>query len=140
MRTAPMSTSTTRAISADTANLSDGGRSVCAVGTRRETVDALLEQLQPLDVRVHPMFGDYALYCDEKVVGFVCDNTLLMKITDVSDRYAAGLPLGRPYPRAKDYHAIPSKRLHEVDWLHGFVQATADVLPVPKPKKTRRKT
>lgn len=103
-------------------------------------MDALLEQLEPLDVRAHSMFGEYAVYCDEKVVGFVCDNTLLMKITAAADRYAAGLPLGRPYPTAKDYYAVPSERLEEVDWLHGFVQATADVLPVPKPKKTRRKT
>jgi TfoX/Sxy family transcriptional regulator of competence genes len=110
------------------------------VGTRRETVDALLEQLEPLNVRAHPMFGDFAVYCDEKVVGFMCDGTLLMKITDASDRFAAGLPLGRPYPTAKDYYAVPSERLHEVDWLHGFVQATADVLPVPKPKKSRRKS
>jgi TfoX/Sxy family transcriptional regulator of competence genes len=110
------------------------------VSTRRETIDLVLEQLRPLDVRTRPMFGEYALYCDEKVVGFVCDDTLLMKITDASAGFAADLPLGRPYPQAKDYHAVPAERLVDVDWLHGFVQSTADVLPVPKPKKSRRRT
>jgi TfoX/Sxy family transcriptional regulator of competence genes len=110
------------------------------VSTRRETIDLVLEQLRPLDVRTRPMFGEYALYCDEKVVGFVCDDTLLMKITTVSPEFAAELPFGRPYPNAKDYHAVPAERLADVDWLQAFVQATAEVLPIPKPKKSRAKT
>jgi TfoX/Sxy family transcriptional regulator of competence genes len=29
------------------------------------------------------MFGEYAVYCDEKVVAFVCDNQLFVKPTEV---------------------------------------------------------
>jgi TfoX/Sxy family transcriptional regulator of competence genes len=85
------------------------------------------------------MFGEYALYCDGKVVGFICVDSLLMKITTASSEFAADLPLGRPYPNAKDYHAVPAERLADVDWLQAFVTATAGVLPVPKPKKSRAK-
>lgn len=107
------------------------------MGTTKETAAHIVEQLQPLDVRTRPMFGEYALYCSDKVVGFICDNRLLMKITEVSPEFAADLPLGRPYPEAKDYHAIPPERLEDTAWLHAFVQRTADVVPKPKPKKRK---
>ncbi|MFD4267718.1 TfoX/Sxy family protein [Rhodococcus sp. NPDC058481] len=107
------------------------------MSTNKETVAHVLGQLEPLDVRARAMFGEYALYCDDKVVGFLCDNTLLVKLTDVSAEYAADLPLGRPYPEAKDYHAVPGERLDDTRWLHEFIQRTADVLPKPKKKKPK---
>src|ERR687896_477047 len=96
--------------------------------TSKETIARLLEQLEPLDVRTRPMFGEYALYCDEKVVGFVCHDTLLMKVTDVSGESAPALPFDRPYPEAKDYHAVAPDRFADVEWLQSFVQRTADIL------------
>ncbi|TQF73607.1 TfoX/Sxy family protein [Rhodococcus spelaei] len=107
------------------------------MSTSKETVAYVLGQLEPLDVRARSMFGEYAVYCDGKVVGFVCDDTLLVKVSDISAEYAADLPLGRPYPDAKDYHAVPEERIDDVDWLQEFIQRTADVLPAPKPRKSR---
>ena len=50
--------------------------------TSQSTIDFLLDQLSGLPrVRARKMFGEYALYCQEKVVALVCDNQLFVKIT-----------------------------------------------------------
>jgi len=48
----------------------------------RNTIDFILDQLSALPkIRARKMFGEYALYCDEKVVALVCDDQLFIKIT-----------------------------------------------------------
>ena len=42
------------------------------MSTSKKTVASILEQLEPLDVRARAMFGEYGLYCDEKIVGLIC--------------------------------------------------------------------
>jgi hypothetical protein len=77
------------------------------VSTSKETVAYIEDQLDGLDIRTTRMFGEYAIYCDNKVVG-----------------------------GSKDYHSVPGDLLERREWLHTAVQATADALPVPAPKKT----
>ena len=54
------------------------------MSTSKETVARILEQLEPLDVRARAMFGEYGLYCDEKIVGLICGDVLFVKPTEVS--------------------------------------------------------
>lgn len=49
------------------------------------------------------MFGEFALYVDEKVVAFACDNSLFVKPSAAAARLAPHLPQRPPYPGAKDY-------------------------------------
>ncbi len=52
------------------------------MSTSQSTIDFLLDQLAGLaNVHARKMFGEYALYCGEKVVALVCDNQLFVKIT-----------------------------------------------------------
>ena len=52
------------------------------MATRQSTIDFLLDQLADLPgVRARKMFGEYALYLDEKVVALVCDDQLFLKPT-----------------------------------------------------------
>ena len=52
------------------------------MATQRETTEFILEQLQGAgETRVQAMFGEYALYLDGKVLGFICDDTLFLKDT-----------------------------------------------------------
>ncbi|WP_062304104.1 TfoX/Sxy family protein [Demequina subtropica] len=103
------------------------------MSTARATVEHLLEQLEPLPVRVRAMFGEYALYCDEKVVALVCDDTLFLKPAPASD----GLPEAPPYPGAKPYRVVDRVAIEDVERLQALVRATADALPVPKPRRAR---
>ncbi|MCC3506339.1 MAG: TfoX/Sxy family protein [Microcoleus sp. PH2017_19_SFW_U_A] len=45
-------------------------------------VEYILDQInQAGQVSFKKMFGEYAIYCDEKVVALVCDNQLFIKPT-----------------------------------------------------------
>lgn len=102
------------------------------MSTQPQTTDFILEQLSGLNVRVRKMFGEYALYCDEKLPAFICDDTLFVKILDANEKLAEGLDKGPCYPGSKDYYIVPSERLEDHAWLQDFIQTTADAVPVKK--------
>ena len=86
------------------------------------------------------MFGEFALYCDGKVVGLICDNQLFVKPT-----HAGRLLLGKvreapPFPGARP-HFLMAGELDEPEQIAALIKATAAELPVPKPKASKpRKT
>ncbi|WP_217474748.1 TfoX/Sxy family protein [Stutzerimonas stutzeri] len=84
------------------------------------------------------MFGEYALYLDGKVVAFVCDNSLFIKPSQAATALAPELPLGPPYPGAKDY-PVADELLDDPDALRRLVIETASALPAPKPPRPRKK-
>ena len=108
------------------------------MSTSRETIDYIEDQLFGLDVRTAPMFGEYCIYVDGKVVGFICDDVLLIKPSPVDAALLVGTEPGHPYPGSKEYHAVPGDLLENADWVREAVQATADALPLPKPRKPRK--
>jgi len=85
-------------------------------------------------VRHRKMFGEYALYFDEKVVALVCDNTLFVKPTSISDSFLDSSHQAPPYPGAKNYLKVPQQKWEDRAWLHNFIRETAAVLPAPKKK------
>lgn len=112
--------------------------------TNQSTIDYLLDQLSALPrVRARKMFGEFALYCDEKVVALVCDNQLFVKITPpgralIGECYAEGTA----YPGAKPSMLIGAEEIDDGERLCELIALTADALPAPKPKRprsTRRK-
>ena len=106
------------------------------MATNPQTIEFLLEQLASLpSVRARKMFGEYGLYCDEKVVGFVCDDQLFLKITDTSTSSVRTKTIGKPYPSAKDYYRIDENDWDDREYMSGLVVATANSLPIPKSKK-----
>jgi DNA transformation protein and related proteins len=109
------------------------------MGTSQSTIDFILDQLHAVpNVRVRKMFGEYALYCDEKVVALVCDDQLFVKITPVGqalvgDRYAEGTA----YPGAKPSMLISADDLEDHEQLAELIRATAAALPAARPKKRK---
>jgi TfoX/Sxy family transcriptional regulator of competence genes len=86
------------------------------------------------------MFGEYALYCGEKVVALVCVNQLFVKITPagkalVGERYQEG----EAYPGAKPSMLIDAEEIDDCERLSELIRVTAAALPPPKPKKPKRK-
>ena len=108
------------------------------MATSKETVAFLLEQLAPLDVRARAMFGEYGLYCDDKVVGFICDELLFVKPSTGDADFGSQTVPAPPYPGAKDYWLLSGEQVGNVEWLQAFIQATADALPKPKPKPSKK--
>lgn len=109
------------------------------MATQQEMIDFLLDQVEGAGaVRARKMFGEYALYLDEKVVALVCDNQLFVKITEpgrmfVGDHYEEGLP----YQGAKPWMRVNEELFDDREWLIELLRRTADALPLPKPKKQK---
>jgi len=107
------------------------------MASKRETIDGVLSLLAPLNVRARPMFGEFILYCDDKVVGSVCDDLLFIKPTSVDDPQLRAATLAPPYPGAKEQYRFAPAELTDDDWLRSVVQATANVVPARKPRTKR---
>lgn len=82
------------------------------------------------------MFGEYAVYYDNKVVALICDNRLYVKPTPGGRAFIGEVVEGAPYPGAKPAFIIEDK-LEEREWLSELVQITARELPEPAPKKKK---
>jgi TfoX/Sxy family transcriptional regulator of competence genes len=108
------------------------------MSTSKENVKQIVETLAPLDVRTRAMFGEYGLYCDEKIVALICDDTLFIKPSSVASEILSGSDVAPPYPGAKDYYVVAQEQMDDPEWLRDVIQQTADALPAPKPKKAKK--
>ncbi len=82
------------------------------------------------------MFGEYAIYCDGKVVALVCDNQLFVKPTENGKSYIGVVCEAPPYPGAKMYFLIEDA-FEDREWISDLIKITAKQLPLPKPKRKR---
>jgi TfoX/Sxy family transcriptional regulator of competence genes len=89
------------------------------------------------DVRVRRMFGEYALYLGDKVVGLLCDDQAFLKPTAGGRALLARVVEAPPYPGAKPYLLL-SDELDDGALLAALLQWTAAELPEPKPKKPKK--
>ncbi|MBW4440941.1 MAG: TfoX/Sxy family protein [Plectolyngbya sp. WJT66-NPBG17] len=84
------------------------------------------------------MFGEYAVYYDEKVVALVCENQLFIKPTPGGRSMIGRVVEAPPYPGAKP-HFLIGEQLDDRQWLSDLIQLTANEVPAPKPKKLKPK-
>lgn len=87
-------------------------------------------------IRSRKMFGEYVIYCDEKVVALICDNQLYIKPTEAGKQYlGAELHEAPPYNGAKLYFLIDEGRWDDRHWMTELIRITAQQLPLNKKKK-----
>jgi TfoX/Sxy family transcriptional regulator of competence genes len=82
------------------------------------------------------MFGEYAIYCDDKVVALVCDNQLFVKPTEKGKDYIGDVVEAAPYPGAKQYFLVED-RFEDREWISDLIKITAQEIPDSKPKKSK---
>lgn len=82
------------------------------------------------------MFGEFALYCDGKVVGLICDNQFFVKPTRAGLALLGSIAEAPPYKGAKP-HFLLTEQLEDGDLVSRLIRVTADSLPLPKPKKKK---
>ena len=110
------------------------------MATKQSTAEFLLEQVSGAGaVRIRKMFGEYALYCNEKVVALLCDDRFFLKPTDAAEEFGS-FEEGPPYPGSKPFLIIEEDRWEDRDFMADLVRATAAALPAPKPKKSKKKS
>lgn len=111
------------------------------MATQKRTVDFLLEQaIGAGTVSTMPMFGEYGVYVDGKMIGSICDDQLYVKPTASGRLHAQPVPEASPYPGAKPHLLIETDRWDDAEWLGNLLRVTAAELPTPRPRKPKRST
>ena len=107
--------------------------------TQDRTIAFLQDQLGGVEgLSIRKMFGEYGVWVDAKTVGLVCDDALFIKPTAAGKLLAAEAPEAPPYRGAKPSMLIEAELWEDADWLCELVKATAEALPMPKPKKAKQ--
>ena len=109
------------------------------MASHKNTAAFILEQLGHSDrFSVFPMFGEFALYADGKVVGLICDDQLFVKIMPESTALAAQCELDSPFPGAKPYYLVPESVIAGDGSIPGLLLHMAAALPFPKAKRPKK--
>jgi DNA transformation protein and related proteins len=108
--------------------------------TSQDTIDFLLEQLSSLpDVRARKMFGEWALYCDEKVVALVCDEQLFVKNTPAGKALLGDRCVEKEaYPGAKPSLLVGAEEIDNRARLCELIRVTVAAVPAAKPKGRKK--
>ncbi len=108
------------------------------MGTSKEYIGYVLECLNHIEgISARMMFGEYSLYMFNRVLGFVCDDQVFVKILPGSTRILGeGAPTGEAYPGSKPYYLIED--LEDDEKMARLFRALYEDVPEPKPKKPRK--
>ncbi len=102
------------------------------MATKQSIVDLILEQAAGAGhVTAKKMFGEYALYCDGKLVALICDEQLYLNPTPAARAYLGAVTEAPPYPSAKPCFRIPGEAWEDAEWLSELVRISAAALPMP---------
>jgi len=101
-------------------------------------VDFIVGQIQKAGIiTAKKMFGEYGIYCNEKMFGVICDNKLFIKPTKVGREFIGNPIEQSPYDGAKPSFVIEDK-VEDSKWLSNLVRITVKELPEPKPKNRKK--
>jgi TfoX/Sxy family transcriptional regulator of competence genes len=87
------------------------------------------------NIEAKKMFGDYGIYCNDKIFGLICDNSLFIKPTEEGRAMLRKEECLPPYEGAKDYFYIED--IDDRDYLSTLVRETCKALPEPKKRKQK---
>ena len=81
------------------------------------------------------MFGEYGIYCNEKIVGLICNNQFFVKKTKAGAAMLPDCEQAAPYTGAKPHFLVEC--VENSEFMGEFIFATYHELPAPKPKKKK---
>jgi len=106
------------------------------MSSNKSFVDFIIDQMENAGtITYKKMFGEYAIYCDGKVVALICDNQLFVKPTDGGRSFIGDVVEAPPYPGAKMSFLIEDK-IDDREWISELIRITAKELP-KKNKKSK---
>jgi TfoX/Sxy family transcriptional regulator of competence genes len=107
------------------------------MASSKSFVEYVVDQIENAgQITCRKMFGEYAIYCNRKVVALVCDNQLFVKPTEGGRAHVGEPKDAAPFPGAKLWFLIED-RFEDREWFSELVRITAAELPEPRPKKLR---
>jgi DNA transformation protein and related proteins len=97
------------------------------MSSQKRNVDYLLEQIAAAgNLSARAMFGEYAFYCDGKVVALLCDDQLFVKPTKAGAAFIGKVVEGLHYPGAKPQMLISAEK-----WDDAESEEEEEVRPPP---------
>ena len=100
-------------------------------------VEFIVDQIENVgQITYKKMFGEYAVYCNGKVVALVCDNRLFVKPTEGGRAFIGEVIEAPPYTGAKLSFLIDD-RIEDREWISNLIRITFKELPEQKIKKKK---
>jgi TfoX/Sxy family transcriptional regulator of competence genes len=108
------------------------------MATKADFIEYVREQLAGAGaVSYRRMFGEYAVYLDDRVVALVCDNQLFVKPTAGGRAFLGSVTEVPPFPGASMYFLV-DEALESPQDVAQLIRITARELPAQKPKDGAR--
>jgi len=108
------------------------------MASEKSFVEFIIDQINAAgQIACRKMFGDYALYCNDKVVALICDNRLYIKPTEAGRVFIGNVTEAPPYAGAKSWFLI-DERVKDREWICRLIRITFGELPEPKIKKKKK--
>ncbi len=109
------------------------------MATDKSFIEFIVDQIENAgQITCRKMFGEYALYCEGKVVALVCDNQLFIKPTEGGRAFIGNVVEAPAYPGAKPSFLIDA-RVEDREWISNLIRITYEELPEQKIKKKKKK-
>ncbi|MBF1209795.1 MAG: TfoX/Sxy family protein [Gemella morbillorum] len=104
------------------------------MASSKEYLNFILEQLDDLEnIKYRAMMGEYILYYNDKIVGGIYDDRLLVKPVKSALDYVSNIEYDLPYPGAKEMLLI--MEVDDKEYLTGLFMTMLAELPARKVKK-----
>lgn len=91
------------------------------------------------DVTYRKMFGDYMLFCNQRPVLLICDDTVYVKqlpeTLSLFSSYGIIPDIGVPFKGARPHYILD---IENSDLSVEIVRLLAQILPIPKKKKPKK--
>lgn len=99
-------------------------------------IEYVVEQLEGAGfLRTRKMFGEYAVYVNDRPVFLVCDDVVYVKMLDELKDILQDASTGYPYPGAREHYIVD---IDDPDISRETAKIAAKILPIPKPKKKKK--
>lgn len=110
------------------------------MSTQESIAEFLAEQVADAGViRIRKMFGEYGMYCNDKIVALICDDQFFVKPTEQARAFIGEPEEAPPYPGSKPFFFIDEGKWDDRTWMSELIRITEEALPMPKPKKPKKK-
>lgn len=105
------------------------------MSTTKEYLNYVMEQM-PEGTSSRAMMGEYLLYYNDKLIGGIYDNRVLLKPVKAVSQLMPEARYELPYEGAKLMPMV--ENIENKEFLERLVIAMYDELPFPKPKKNKK--
>lgn len=103
--------------------------------TTKDFTQYIVDNAHSTKVRVRSMFGEFALYYEDKVVALICNNTLYVKISESNKKLLDQNKIGPAYPKSKNFYILTEEQIETPKFLQTVFKNISTSLPAKKVSK-----